>query len=499
MTDPREPLRATLDGILAKPAAEQPLTRQIYLGIRAAIASGRLEPDVRLPSTRALAKQWGVARSTVVAAFEQLNFEGYLGTRAGSGTFVRSSPGRGHGPSGPAEQSAAPAPPISRRGRRLVDHYELRRSLVDTPLPFRPGIPAHGSFPTTLWRRLASRRWQQLSNDDRLGFESQGVDELRAVLADHLLATRGIRCEVDQIFMVSSSQQALALAAQVTLDPGDPVWIEDPGYPRARAALAASGAQLTPVPVDDEGLSIEAGLERCPRPRLIYTTPSHQYPLGRSMPRARRVALADLARSVGGWIVEDDYLNELRYAGRPLDALHSIDDGCVLYLGTFSKVFSPALRIGYLIVPRPLVAAFRAARALVDRAPSFIDQATLADFIGGGHLARHIRRMRRTYTERRDALHAYLTERADGLLAIEPPGAGLHLVARLPAEVSDEVVARSLAAIGIVAPPLSYYGIEPVRPGGLLLGFAGWSPDELTLAAERLIETVATVCEGSSP
>jgi GntR family transcriptional regulator/MocR family aminotransferase len=298
--------------------------------------------------------------------------------------------------------------------------------------------------------------------------------------------------------VVSGSQQGLDIVARLLLDPGDPVWIEDPGYLGARGALLGAGAAVTPVPIDAEGLVVSAGIERRPRARMVYVTPSHQFPLGVTMSLARRLALLEWVRKSGAWVIEDDYNSEFRYSGRPIAALQGLDfTGRVIYLGTFSKVLFPALRLGYLILPPDLVEPFAKARALVDRHSPLIDQAVLAEFIAEGHFARHIRRMRALYAHR----HATFIEAArrdlSGLLEVTPQDAGMHLVGWLPLGVDDAAASRSVFEHGLEAPPLSAYALERPARGGLLLGFTGTGTREIREGVRQLAQALRTVVPGA--
>ena len=316
---------------------------------------------------------------------------------------------------------------------------------------------------------------------------------MREAISGYLGARRAARCSPEQVVVVSGSQQALDLAARVLLDPGDAAWVEDPGYAGARAALAGAGARLVPVPVDDDGLDVSAGKEREPDARLAYVTPSHQYPLGPTMGLGRRLELLRWASGAGAWIVEDDYDGEYRYGGRPLEALQGLDTGGrVVYVGTFSKVLFPALRLGYLVVPPDLVDAFVAARELSDRGSPVIEQSVLADFIAEGNFARHVRRMRALYASRQEALVEAAKQELSGLLNIGPAEAGMHLVGSLPWGADDREASRRATSYGVEAPPVSAYAMKgapypenPHRPG-LLLGYAALTEAEILRGVRRL-------------
>ncbi|UUO07738.1 PLP-dependent aminotransferase family protein [Blastopirellula sp. J2-11] len=471
--------------------SHHPLHVQIYFGIRDAILSGRIAPQTKLPSTRALAEMWSVSRSTVVLAFENLTAEGYLQSQMGSGTFTcELQPDRFLRVDGklPTKKDLPPKDrrpiELSKRGQQMLGQYQMRRQLVDQPHPFRPGVSALETFPIAIWRRLTSRRWRSMSSSSLVQNEPFGFRPLREEIARHLRVSRDVHCEADQVVVVSSTQHALALIAQVLIDPGDPVWIEDPGYLRAQFSLSAAGATLIPVPIDAEGFNLEAARRANPNARLAYVTPSHQYPLGAVMSLSRRLEMLEWANRENGCIIEDDYISEYRYAGRPSTALQGLDElGRVLYLGTFSKVFSPALRLGYLVLPPSLLEAFQAERSLVDRGPSYFDQAVLSDFLKEGYFDQHIRKMRTLYSDRRQTLQNAIKANLEGFMEIGANDAGMHVLGWLPPGISDVSVTTLLAEHGIMAPPLSHYCLRPHERGALLLGFTGY-------AEERLVRTV---------
>jgi GntR family transcriptional regulator/MocR family aminotransferase len=357
------------------------------------------------------------------------------------------------------------------------------------PRPFSPGLPELEQFPFRDWARLLARRWRRPHRAFLVGGEPGGYRPLCEAIADYLAMARAVFCRADQVIITSGAQQALDLAARVLIDPDDPVWMEEPGYPPTSAVLRAAGARVVPVPVDDEGLSVIAGRALEPAPRLVCVSPSHQYPLGVTMSLKRRLELLECARAIDGMVIEDDYDSEYRYAGRPLAALQGLDgDGRVIYLGTMSKVMFPGLRIGYMVVPEHLVDAFLAVRAMVDAHPSSIAQAALADFITEGFLGAHIRRMRQLYAERQAALIEAFHTRFGERLALAPAAAGMHLVARLAPSSDDRRVARRAAEAGVETPALSYYYQGPPAARGLLLGYAGVNQRATERAADRLSE-----------
>jgi GntR family transcriptional regulator/MocR family aminotransferase len=473
-----------------------PLHRQLYVALREAVLHGRIAPGMRLPSTRDLARELSVSRNTVVNAFEQLLAEGYLSGRVGSGTYVSEALGRktesGHATStatgkprlskrGVSQESAHRAMrhlpslslSLSKRGARLAPARVLELTGAASPAPFIVGVPALDRFSYKTWGRLLARRWREQDPALLSYADPAGYRPLREAVANYLQLVRAVRCEPDQVILVSGSQQGLDLSARLLLDPGDAVWFEEPGYVGARAAFNSAGARLVPVPVDEEGMDVERGERLCARARLAYLSPSHQYPLGVTMSLERRFRLLEWAERSGAWILEDDYDSEFRYRGRPLASLQGLDPGGrVIYLGTFSKVLFPSLRLGYLVVPRRLADSFAVGRALTDRQSPMLEQAVLADFITQGHFARHIRSMRLLYAERQAAL-VRAAEELEGRLEVRPADAGMHLVGWLPPGANDRAASRAAASRGVLVSPLSHYYLSqnPHRPG-LLLGYA---------------------------
>lgn len=456
-----------------------PLYLQIYAGLRTAILEGVLAPGQRVPSTRTLAAELAVSRQPVLAAYEQLLHEGYLEGRHGSGTYVgRALPGDWPEPrAGALRPAQARKDPLPDRAWRGLG-------------PFRTSQPALDRFPRTLWARLVARHARRLGPADMAYGDPAGIADLRAAIAEHLCAARGVRCEASQVLVVSGSQAALRIAASVLLDHGDRVALEEPGYAGARAALAAAGARLVHVPVDEEGLDVAALQRRRERVRAVHVTPSHQYPLGWMLSAARRLELLDWAFRRDAWILEDDYDSEYRYVSRPLGALQGIDPhGRVIYIGTFSKVLFPALRVGYLVVPEALVARFVEARSALDLFSPTLYQAVLAEFLRGGHFGRHLRRMRRVYAARRDALLAGLAQHCAGRLSVINADAGLHVAVWLAGGLDEARVLQAMAARGLTASSLSdCYATGAKRPG-LLLGFGG-SDEQRLLAATRVLGEV---------
>lgn len=474
--------------------AQEPLSRQIYRKLRDAILAGRLAPGAQIPSTRELARELGVGRNTVLNAVEQLITEGYLQGERGSGTYVhRTLPEETTRVSQltPVRQSAttrrAPLPP------RMRDLTAITALLPATGKlrPFLPCVPAVDAFPFALWGKLVQKHWRR-QDSHLLGLgDPAGYLPLRRAIAEYLASARAVNCAPEQVIVVSGAQQALDLVSRVLIEPGDSVWIEDPGYQGVRATLTFAGATLVPVPVDEEGLQVEAGKARAPNARMAYVTPSHQFPLGHTLSLARRLELLAWSRDAGAWILEDDYDSEYRYTSRPIPALQGLArDEQVLYVGTLSKVLYPSLRLGYLVVPQSLVEIFAMARTLAAGAPSLIDQAVLAEFITQGHFARHLRRMRTLYQDRRAILLDAASRELHGLLEIHAADAGLHAVGWAPNGMDDQVMCKQASAVGIDTLPLSSLYHGPQHKCGLVLGFAPFDQDEIHSGMRKLAQAL---------
>ncbi|QEX15863.1 GntR family transcriptional regulator [Hypericibacter terrae] len=459
------------------------LHRQIYERLRAAILDGSLGPGARLSSSRSLASQLGISRGTVELAYATLTSEGYIETQGAAGTIVTAR--------------LSPKRPIP-RGRRSAPVRPFNDTASDTalPKPFQMGLPALDQFPRKLWSRLTARNARRLPASAMTYQDAAGDRRLRDAIAHYLAIARGIACSSDQILITAGYQGALGLIARVLLRPGDPVWFEDPGYFLAREALKQAGAALVPLPVDEEGIDVEAGRQRAPWARFAVVTPSHQAPLGVTLSLNRRLALLSWATDAGAWVIEDDYDSEYRYLGRPLPALKSLDEGNrVLYTGTFSKVLLPGLRLGYLVVPLPEIERFDRAAALLMPSQGVLDQVTVADFMTEGHFSRHIRRMRQLYAERRQVLASALEKRLGDRLRVELQAGGLHLMAGLPPGSNDEAIAQRAWEQGLAPFPLSRGLIQARRPPALGLSFTNIPTEE----APRVVERLAAVLEEAGP
>jgi GntR family transcriptional regulator/MocR family aminotransferase len=472
---------------------DQERWRWLYGELRAAILDGRLKPGSRMPSTRNLSNQYDLSRGTVIAAFDHLASEGYTEARSGSGTFVATQL--------PDDQLSvqrnpiSPQPPskagLSKRGREMTAGIPVLEPSHSVGKAFRSWEPAIDLFPMKLWARIAGRVLRSAPRSRYGNGDARGHLPLRRAIAGYVGAVRGVRCEADQIIVTSGSQQALDLIGRILLDPGDRVWIEDPGYPGATFALRAAGATLIPIPVDSDGIDVAWARKKGGSARLVYVTPANQFPLGSAMSLSRRMALLNWAASSSAWIIEDDFDSEYRYSGRPLAALHSLDrSGSVIYIGTFTKMLFNALRLGFIVAPPSIVDAFAAARALMDRHPPTLDEAILTEFIVEGHFGHHVRRMRQVYAERMDVLAKAAERRLAGRLEIQTAEAGMRTVAWIRTGEKDDALAKRAWSRGLEVMPLSRFTIRQPVPDGLLLGFAACPPPEL----RRGVEILASLC-----
>ena len=465
-----------------------PLHAQIDQALRARILAGAVRPGTRLPSSRTLAAELGVARTTVLQALEALQAEGYLVAAPRSGVRVAPElPEQGLTPAPVRTAHTASAPRLSSAARTLAGLGTGAPRLGSAPRPFRPGLPALDLFPVALWSRLVGRAQSRASARLLEGGEPAGHAGLRRAISEHVVAARGARCTPEQVFVTAGTQQAFEEVLRLVVDPGERVWLEDPGYLGAQRAVLGAAARPVPVPVDDEGLDVDAGIRRAPRARLVILAPSHQYPLGVTLSLSRRMALLRWAASARAMVLEDDYDSEFRHRGRPLTALQGLDDaGRVLYVGTFSKTMFPGLRVGYVVVPPALVDVFAAARASLPAPASALEQAALATFMDEGHFARHLRRMRGVYRERAEALLDALRSRCAGVLEPKPCDTGMQLCAMLPSGMSDVAVRDRVARAGIEVAPLSDYRLGRGGRGGLVFGFGAVRPAAIRAGVESM-------------
>lgn len=472
-----------LDWLLSEPLpAGVPRQRVLYHRLREAILGARLPAGTRLPASRSLAASLGIARNTVLFAYEQLVAEGCL-VADRQGTCVARLPVRAEPPAAPAH-GAVRALHLSARAASALQPEPARDAEA---LPFSPGVPDFGAFPFRAWRACLERTWREVGWR-QLGYAAYGGDPaLRAALAGHLGSVRGLAVDAAQIVVTSGTQAALDLCARLLADHGDTVWAENPGYLAARVAFRLAGLKVHDVAVDHDGLAPTEDDWHAHPPRLVMVTPSHQYPTGRVMSLARRLALIERARLARAWIVEDDYDSEFRRGGPAPPALFGLQaDAPVVYIGTFSKTMYPGLRLGYLVLPQAIAADFAHAAALATRAGQGIEQRALADFISRGHYTAHLRRMRARYAARQAALRAALEGRFGDDVTISGGEAGLHLVMWLPHAVRDTDVAGRAATLGLGLRALSAYARAPVTCNGLVLGYGNLDEGMLADAVRRL-------------
>ncbi len=466
--------------------AATPLSLQLYRQIRDLILSGRLAPGRRLPASRSLAAELGISRTTAVTAYDQLSAEGFLEGRQGAGMYVADLPTQ----SAPRQDGANGA------RRKPVPVAGPQPRLPGRPFDLGAADPA--AFPAGPWSRALARSWR--SPDSQMFYGGAGgYEPLRRAIADHLRLVRGVPCDWRQVIVTASATESIELVARALLRNGDAAWVEDPGYPKTHSALATVGLRPVPVPVDADGLDVDAGRRAAPDARLAVVTPSRQFPLGMTMSLARRLSLLDWAAETGGYVIEDDYDSEFRYAGRPIAPLSGLDGGGrVFYLGSFTKVMFRALRLGYVVAPPEAVDDLLAVQRLIGGHASMVAQPALAEFVISGAFAAHIRRMRRLYAARQRILLDAIARRLAGLLHVEPQDYGMHLVARFAGPLSgadDVAITRRCTKAGTDVSPLSTLYRGPAPIAGLLLGYAGWDAPALEAATETLAEVLERIAD----
>jgi GntR family transcriptional regulator / MocR family aminotransferase len=470
------PLVQILDG--AQGGSGAPLYVKLYRHVRGAILDGSLRPGQRIPASRTIATDLQVSRNTVEAALEQLRAEGYVERRVGSGTRVSADlPVTAHAPArfgaaAPRARRTLGLESLSERGRQTLNANHLIGSADGFTFASCSMDPE--LLPSSAWTRIVARHSRRTSGRaSSASADPAGLRPLREAVATYVVASRGVRCDWRQVLILGSVQQAITLASRMLLDPGDSVWLEEPGYPGARTAFAAAGARIVPVPVDEAGLDVEAGEQMAPAARLAYVTPSHQYPLGVTLALPRRMALLDWAARNQAWIIEDDYDSEFRYAGRPLAAIQGLDlADRVIYAGTFNKMLCPSIRLAYAVLPSGLTDAFGHAQELLGNMPSTFVQGVVAEYLDGGHFAAHLRRARDAYATRRAVLLSAIASQLGESVEIGPTQTGLHLTLGLRDGRDDRAIASAGARQGLELPPLSaYYATASVRTG-LLIHYA---------------------------
>jgi len=455
-----------------------PLYRQVYQQFRKAILDGRFNPGQQLPPSRDLARYLKISRTTVTMAFEHLMLEGYIRGKQGSGTFINEDipeqllfANREINVSDRQKRSDSMERKIP--GSNLSTVLERERNDYNAFAPFKPGVPDLSEFPFRKWGKLLAHSANTL-NIERFGYgSSAGYKPLREAIANYLRIARGVKCRANQVIITSGSQQGISLVCRVLLERGASVGFEDPGYVDAQNILHSNDVDLLPIPLDAEGINFKRIKEK---PGLIYVTPSHHYPLGITMSLNRRLELLDFANSIGAWILEDDYDSEYRYNGLPLSALQGLDNsGSVIYMGTFSKVMFPGIRLGYLVVPGALIDPFIAARLLADRHSPFFEQSAMEMFLSEGHYGRHVRKMRLLYQKRRETFYSLIEQHLNDYFDLHPTEAGLHTVAWLKQHSNDKQFAMQMLKKGIYTPALSGYTMRYEQKPGLVLGYAAYS------------------------
>jgi GntR family transcriptional regulator/MocR family aminotransferase len=488
---PKSPGGALLSGFNIERNTSVPIYRQLDASLRRLILRGTLAPGQKLPSTRELSNELGISRITVKSVYEQLVAEGYAQARTGAGTFVakglefEATPKIGRA----RRKSKVPAIEISDRAHSIMlSKASVRHGETE---PFRPGVPALDLFPIKTWNKylldaMESEHRHHLSYGDLTGSA-----DLRISIAKHLSDARGMQVDPGQIVITSGAQQAFVLIAFVLLNKGDTVWYENPGHIAGRDVMQIMGANIAPVPIDNEGLDIKFAIEAHPKPAIIFTTPSHQQPLGTTMSLVRRLTLLNYAHENDAWIIEDDYDSEFRYRGRPLPALSALDsERRVFYVGTFSKSMFAAVRIGYVVVPPGLVDSFAKAGNLLGHGSSAVVEQALSRFMDDGRFVEHIRKMRRVYRDRRDILFDCLKNDCRNLLEPQATEAGMHIVAWLKNDLQGQVVHNALLKVGIESLPLSVYCIDPLDREGIVLGFSCAQEKRIPGLVKRLSETL---------
>jgi GntR family transcriptional regulator/MocR family aminotransferase len=491
-------------------ASAEPLHQQLYRQIRDELRSGSfIDGASRLPSSRALAADLGISRLTVNLAFSKLYAEGYLRSKAKSGTFVAyplpdtflSVDKFAHRTAGGSGPEAHPATEsllrISERVRALPDHrvgqqFDLGATGAGAGISLVPSIPAVDEFPIGVWERLRAQVLAKKGAHLLRYASNRGDADLRKALAAYLCDFRAARCHADQIVIVGGMQQAMLITATALLNPGEAAWIEDPCYQQTTRVLTLAGAKIVPKPLDDQGIVI-ARSRKEPLPKLIYITPSHQFPIGVTMSFPRRTALLDFARAHNAFVFEDDYDAEFRFTGPPLPSVQGMDNsGRVIYAGTMSKILCPSLRLGYIVAPEPLVDSFIKIRSAMDQHSSPIDQATLARFITEGFFLSHIKRMRKIYSERRDFFIEQFNKLLGDRFTLQVPEAGLNIVAWLKREEDFPMIRRITNDIGVRPSSLSFFCIQAKLKPAFVFGFAAWTPTQIRESLVKLASALKT-------
>ena len=477
---------------LQQPDGGEELWRWLYKEIRVAILEGRLASGTRLPSTRDLARQYQLSRGTVVAAFRQLQDDGLIRTEIGSGSYVElDTPERAFPIDRGTDRQPSKRVNLSRQAQILLEELRISSGYRVAGKAFRSCEPALDLFPRDLWARVSSRVIRRAPLSLYTYGSAAGYQPLRRAVAEYVGGSRGVVCAPEQVLITAGAQQAFNLIARVLLNPGDEVWVEDPGYDGVGYAFRAAGAKIVPVPLDSAGLNVARARQLSPKARMAYVTPANQFPMGITMSPERRNELLGWAAASDAWIVEDEFDAEYRYTGEPVPALQGQDRaGSVLYVGTFSKVLFGSLRLGFLVLPPQLVDPFLSFHFATDRQVSALDQAILSEFITEGHFGHHLRRMRQAYAERAEILAEATSRHLAGLITLAPAQAGMRTIGWLPAEMPDHIAARKARAHGLEVADLSSFSLRHPAESGLVLGFASCNERVLFNGARTLAQAL---------
>lgn len=468
---------------------EGPIGSQVYHAIRKAILDGRLASGSRLPSSRTLAEMMSISRNSVISGFERLIDEGYLFTRRGAGTFVANTipdttildtQASALTQSFTKISTENPLETCNPHLQKAQDFWQHSQPNLNNNAIFHVGIGCIDLFPHELWGRLLGRVWRQSKKALSTFNSPTGFRPLKEMICQYVQSTRGVNCQPEQIIIVNGTQQAINLTTRVLLKEGDCVWLDDPGYDAALGIFTSYGINVQPIISDNEGMVISQGISQNPNTRLVFTTPSHQFPLGNTLSLSRRIALLEWASVNKTWIFEDDYNSEFRYHSKPIQSLQGLDKyQRVIYAGTFSKMMYPGFRLGFLVVPPLLVEAFKVAKYYTDSHSGFLEQATLALFMSQGHYARHVRRVRKACYERYQTLAQAIETTLSHVFQIEPTDSGIHIICWLKAGYTEEDIVKKGREIGLGIQPLSRYCIRPYQKQGVLLGYAAHNPSEI--------------------
>lgn len=472
-----------------------PLYVQLYDVIRESILSGRLKGGLKLPGTRTLAGEFNVSRNTIILAFDQLIAEGYIKGRAGAGTYVADDI-PDITPAGEKSKIHPEHDITFIKAGKLPSAFSKRFIPENNFVPFQHGIPSVNDFPFDIWLKIFNKTMRKFSAHQLSKIDGTGYEPLKEAIAVYLQTYRAVNCTPDQIFIVNGSQQGLFLISRVLMKEKDNALLEDPFYFGVNDVVRSANVNIIPVPVDEEGIQIDYAIKNYPDANFIYTTPSHQYPLGPTMSTSRRLKLLEFACKNNIYVIEDDYDGEFRYSGSPLPSLQGMDKwGRVIYIGTFSKILFPGLRLGYLVLPSiDLVDLFAAERALIDRQSPILEQIILAEFLEEGHFTRHIRKMRILYKERQDFLINEISKELGDMITIQPSPSGMHVLAWLPEYLDDKKVSQYLIGNNLITYPLSNFVLKYKRKPALILGYTAFNNEEIKQGVNIFKDSLKSLC-----